>query len=103
VSWTLGQAKFRRMAAGALYDRLVSIDSLDITHATQSFEKSRNAVRKGWPAYVDSPLAWKGREFLSESQYTYSKSRNRCQSEHSMISCWPHNFYALALLWLAVF
>lgn len=60
------------MAAGALYDRLVSIDSLDITHATQSFEKSRNAVRKGWPAYVDSPLAWRGREFLSESQYTYT-------------------------------
>jgi len=60
------------MAAGALYERLFPIDSLDSTHATQLFEKSQNAVREGWPAHVDSPLAWKGCEFFCESQYTYT-------------------------------
>jgi hypothetical protein len=26
---------------------------------------------KGWPMYLDSPLAWDGAQFQSEEEYTY--------------------------------
>jgi len=63
------------MAPSALHEDLRSAGYPSFVHVGRSFDTSigqPTGAAKGWPTHLDSPLAWNGAQFHTESEYTYN-------------------------------
>jgi hypothetical protein len=65
------------MAPSAIFEPVGSFESLITTSKLEELKKSvlrKEPEEKSWPAYMDTPLSWKGPLFSSETEYTYTLS-----------------------------